>query len=105
VCDLIIDYQEGAGRFQRNRSQAEGGKRAVPETHREWQEGQHFGRDDQEETWREFRYGFQPFTRPTLWPIVQAQFATGLIAAADLGKNVETVPLCVSVHRPRVTCV
>jgi hypothetical protein len=28
----------------------------VPENHRERQEGQHIGGDDQEETWREFLY-------------------------------------------------
>ena len=28
----------------RNRSRAEGDKRTVPETHGEWQEGQHFGK-------------------------------------------------------------
>src|SRR5262249_5297640 len=39
--------------FFRNRSRVEGDKRMVPETHWERQEAQHFGGNDQEETWRD----------------------------------------------------
>jgi hypothetical protein len=39
-------HHSGRGVFFCTRSRVEGDKRAVPETHGEWQEGQHFGRDD-----------------------------------------------------------
>jgi hypothetical protein len=35
-------------------------------THFSASEGQHFGENDQEESWREFLYSFQPFTQPRL---------------------------------------
>jgi FAD/FMN-containing dehydrogenase len=49
-----------------SRSRAEGDKSTVSENRRERQEGQPFGGNDQESTWRVFLYWFPPFTRPTL---------------------------------------
>jgi hypothetical protein len=40
-------------------------------THCSSSEGQHFGGNDQEETWRVFLYWFQPFTRPTFRQVAQ----------------------------------
>src|SRR6516165_6247005 len=54
-----------------NRSRVEGDKRIVPENHGERQKAHHFGGNDQEETWWEFRYSFQPFTRPTFRQVAQ----------------------------------
>jgi hypothetical protein len=64
----LLDAVEGRNG---NRSRGESDKLIVPENHGERQEGQHFVGNDQEETWRESLYWFQPFTRPTLRKVGQ----------------------------------
>jgi hypothetical protein len=41
------------------------------DTHFSASEGQQFGENDQEESWREFRYSFQPFQWPTFRQVGQ----------------------------------
>jgi hypothetical protein len=50
--------------------------RIVLEKDEKRQEGQHFGGNDPEETWRVFLYWFQPFTRPTFRQIAQRPATT-----------------------------